>query len=87
MHLILKNKIIITFGEVKVPFFPFKQLPLNMKQKIEFWYHLIDGERVLLIVVPVVSCSADKPLDFHDTTFQYHLIFLRYNKVVGDAVV
>ena len=69
MHLILKNKIIITFGEVKVPFFPFKQLPLNMKQKIEFWYHLIDGERLLSAEVEAVSFSVNKPSHFNDTTF------------------
>ena len=57
------------FERVKVAIFCFKQLPLNIKQKFEFSYHLIDGERLLLVVVGVVSFSADKPLDFHDTTF------------------
>ena len=32
-------------------------------------YHLIDGERLLSVVVGVASVSADKPLDFHDTIF------------------
>ena len=50
-------------------FFCFKQLPLNTKQKFEFRYHLIDGEKLLSAVLVVVSFSADKPLDFHDTIF------------------
>ena len=29
----------------------FKQLPLNIKAKFEFSYHLIDGERLLSVVV------------------------------------
>ena len=49
--------------------FSFKQLPLNTKQKIEFLYHLIDGKRLLLLVVGAVRFSADKPLDLHDTIF------------------
>ena len=47
----------------------FKQLPLNIKQKFEFLFDLIDGERLLSVVVGVVSFLADKPLDFYDTTF------------------
>ena len=45
-------------------------------------YHtsLIDGEKLLSVVVGVVSFSADKPLDFHDTIFQYSLVFLKYHK-------
>ena len=38
-----------------------------MIQKFESLYHLIDEERLLSIVVGVVSFSADKV--FHDTTF------------------
>ena len=60
--------------------FCFKQLPLNTKQKFEFPYHLIDGERLLSVVVGVVSSLADKTLDYHDTIFEYHLVFLKYNK-------
>ena len=52
-----------------ITFFCFKQLPLNIKQKFEFLYHLIDGEKLLSVVVGVVRFSADKTLDFHDTTF------------------
>ena len=61
--------ILVIFGGVKVTFFCFKQLPLNIKQKFEFSYHLIDRERLISVVVGVVSFSVDKPLDFHDTTF------------------
>ena len=50
-------------------FFCFKQLPLNVTQKFEFWYHLIARERLISVVVGVVSLLADKPLDFDDTTF------------------
>ena len=50
-------------------FFCFKQLPLNTKQKFEFACHLIVGERLLSVVVGVVSFSTEKPLDFHDTIF------------------
>ena len=46
-----------------------KQLSLDTKQEFEFMYHLIDGERLLSVVVGVASVSADKPLDFHDTVF------------------
>ena len=68
----------ILFGGVKVVSLCFKQLPLNIKQKFESLYHLIDGERLLSILVGVVSFSVYKPLDFHDTTFQYRLVFLKY---------
>ena len=51
-------------------FFCFKQLPLNIKQKFESPYHLIDGERLLSVVVDLVSFSVDKHSDFHDTTFE-----------------
>ena len=56
-------------GGVKAAFFPFKQLSLNTKQKYESLYCLNDGERLLSVMVGVVSSSPDKPLDFHDTTF------------------
>ena len=46
-----------------------KQLPLNIKQKLEFSNQLIDGERLLPAIVRVTSFLADKPLDFYDTTF------------------
>ena len=46
-----------------------KQLSLNTKQEFELMYHLIDGERLLSVVVGVASVSADKPLDFRDTFF------------------
>ena len=49
-------------------FFSFKLLPSKIKQKFEISYHLIDGERLLSVVVGVVSFLADKS-DFHDTTF------------------
>ena len=43
-----------------------KQLPLNTKQKFEFLYYLTDGEKILSVVVGVVSFSAAKSLDIHD---------------------
>ena len=49
----------ILFGELKAVFFCFKQLHLNIKQKFEFLYHLIDGERLLPVVVEAVRFSAD----------------------------
>ena len=63
-------------------FFYFKQPSLNIKKKIEFLHHLINGERLFSVVVGVVSFSFDKPLDFHDTIFQHHLVFLKYNRAV-----
>ena len=59
----------IIFGKVKVAFFCFMHLSLNIKQKFEFFYHSIKGEKLLSVVVAVVSSSVNKPLDFDDTTF------------------
>ena len=39
------------------------------KQKFESLYHLIDGERLLLVVVVAASFSIDKLLEHHDTNF------------------
>ena len=50
-------------------FFCFKTLPLNIKQKFEFLYHLVDGERRLSVVVGEASFLVDKSLDVHGTTF------------------
>ena len=47
-----------------------KQLPLNIKQKLEFSNQLIDGERLLPAIVRVTSFLADKPLDFYDTAVE-----------------
>ena len=56
------------FGDVKVFFFfCFKQLLLNIKKKIEVWYHLIHEKRLLSVVVGVLSFSAVKPCHFHYT--------------------
>ena len=49
--------------------FCFKQLSLNIKQRFGFSYYLIDGERLLSVLIRAVSFSADKTLDFYDTTF------------------
>ena len=54
-------KEIIKLGVEKAAFFCFKELPLNIKQKFEFSYHLIDGERLLSSVQGVVCFSAEKP--------------------------
>ena len=43
------------------------------KQKFEFSYHLIEGERLSSVVVGAVKVSADKHLDFHNTTFLVRL--------------
>ena len=58
----MKNFII--FGGVKVTFFRFKQLPLNVKQRFEFSYHLIDGEGIISVLVRVVRFLADKTFRF-----------------------
>ena len=64
------TKAFTIFGGVKVTFFCFKQLPLNIKQKFEFSHHLIYEKRLLSVVVRAVSFfSIDKPFYFHDTTF------------------
>ena len=69
---------IVIFGGVKVPFFWFKQLPLNTKQKFEFPHHLIDGKRLLSVaVVVVVGFLAEKPIDFHDATFSISPILFK----------
>ena len=47
----------------------FKQLLLDMKQKFGLSYHLIDGEKLLSVVIGVPTFLTDKPLDFHNTTF------------------
>ena len=47
-------------------FFCFKQIPLNDKEKFESLYHLFNGERLLSVVVGIVSFLADKLLHFHD---------------------
>ena len=70
MYLIHKQqKKLFYLGECKLrfSFFFFKQLPLNTEQKFEFACQLIDGERLLSVVVGVVGSSADNPLDFHGT--------------------
>ena len=72
LYLIYKKyRKFIIFGGLKVAFFffLFTQLPLNIKQKFEFFDHLIDGERLLSVVVEVVSFLVNNPLDFHDKTF------------------
>ena len=45
----------------KSSFFCFQQRSLNIKQKFEFLYHLIDGERLLsLLIGTAVSFSINK---------------------------
>ena len=58
--------------------FCIKQLSLNIKQNLGFPYHLIDGERLLLVVVGVVRFLADKLLDFYDTIFSVLPSLLKY---------
>ena len=67
--LIINNKKYIIFGVVKVAILCFKQLLLDMKQKFGFSYHLIDGEKLLSVVIGVPTFLTDKPLDFHNKTF------------------
>ena len=57
------------FRAVHVALFCFKPLFLTTQQKFEFSHHLIEVERLLSVVVGVVSFSVDKSLDFHDTAF------------------
>ena len=71
----MKNFII--FGGVKVTFFRFKQLPLNVKQRFEFSYHLIDGEGMVSVLVRIVRFLADKPLDFHNAIFSVSPIYFK----------
>ena len=62
--------------------FCIKQLSLNTKQNLGFPYHLIDGERLLLVVVGVVRFLADKLLDFYDTIFSVlHSLLRHFNKL------
>ena len=63
----------------------FKELPLNIKQKFEFSCHLIDGKRLLSVVVGAVRFSADKPLDFHDTTFSVSFSLFKAVEVLNKA--
>ena len=72
LYLIYKKyRKFIIFGGLKVAFFFFffKQLPLNIKKKFEFFDHMIDGERLLSVAVEVVSFLVNNPLHFHDKTF------------------
>ena len=69
MYLMINIKKNIIFGGLKVAVFCFKHLPLDIKQKFEFSYHLIDGERLLSVLVRIVSFPVNKTLHFHDTTF------------------
>ena len=60
-------KKVITFGGVKVAFFCFKQLPLILN-KIWIFVPLIEGERLLSVVVGVVIFLAELP-DFNYSIF------------------
>ena len=65
----LKNKKTYYVWRSKSCVFCFKQLPLNITQTFKGLCHLIDGERLLSVVVGEVNISVEKKLDFHDTTF------------------
>ena len=54
MYLIHKKKKNILVRGVKVAVFCFKQLPLNIKQKCESLYHLVDEEGLVSVVVRVL---------------------------------
>ena len=60
---------------------PPPRLGLNTGKKIEFSYYLIDGKRISLLLVGVVSFSDDKPFDFRYTTFSVlpSLSITKYN--------
>ena len=60
---------IIVFGWVKVVLPCFKQITLYTKQNFRFLFNLIDGERLLLVVLGVTILSDKKPADFHNTNF------------------
>ena len=68
MHLTHKQLKNCYIWRIKSCIFCFNQLPLNIKHNLEFSFHLIDGGRLLWVVVGVVSLSVDKPLDFYDIT-------------------
>ena len=73
---------IIVFGWVKVVLLCFKHITLYTKQNFRFLFNLIDGERLLLVVLGVTILS-DKILQISIIPIlQYHFIFLKYNKVV-----
>ena len=59
----------------------FKKFHLNNKEIFEFLDRLIDKERLLWVVVTVVSFSIDKPVDFHDF-HDYNESFEMLSKVV-----
>ena len=63
--------------------FLFTQLSLNIKQKFQFLYHIIDRIEYYIdtLRVGVVRFLADKPLDFHDTTFSVSLSLFQYHLV------
>ena len=70
MYLAQKQwKKLIILGGMKVASLCFKQLLLNIKQKTESLYILIDRERLLSVVVKVGTISIENHLDFHDTAF------------------
>ena len=58
-------------------FICFKQLFLNDKQKYESPYQLIDGERLLSVMVEEVDFPVDKPLDFHGIIFSVSLSMIK----------
>ena len=61
--------------------FCFEQVHLKNKQKFEFPFQLVKGEKQLSLVVGVVSFSAIKPLGSMVQSFQYYLVFSKCNKV------
>ena len=64
----MNNKKSIFVEGVKVVFFCFKQFFLNIKQRLESPFHLVDGERLLSVVGRTASFPVHKPLDFYDAT-------------------
>ena len=60
---------IIVFGWVKVVLLCFKHITLYTKQNFRFLFNLIDGERLLLVVLGVTILSDKNPADFHNTNF------------------
>ena len=67
-------------GGVKNALSYFKHIPLNNESHFESRWHLIVGERLLLLVAGVTILSVNKPLNSMIKFFQYVITFLECYK-------